>query len=65
MYLQNVGQKQQAMHWESLTTAILVNLLFMYTSILFSTVAVPIYIPTTNSAHGFTFLHILTYIYCV
>ena len=38
---------------------ILMFLLFWGTSILFPTVAAPIYIPT-NSAQGFPFLHILT-----
>ena len=37
---------------------------FLRNSILFSTVAVSIYIPT-NSARGFPFLHTLSSIYCL
>ena len=39
-------------------------LVFQGTSILFSTVAVPICIPT-NSVGGFPFLHTLSSIYCL
>ena len=39
-------------------------LVFQGTSILFSIVAVPIYI-STNSVGGFPFLHILSCIYCL
>ena len=39
-------------------------LVFWGTSVLFSTVAAPIYIPT-NSARGFPFLHTLSSIYCL
>ena len=39
-------------------------LVFQGTSILFSIVAIPIYIPT-NSARGFLFLHTLSSIYCL
>ena len=64
MYLQNVGPMQQAMGRESLITAILVNLLFPYTSIQFSTVAVPIYLPT-NSVERFPFLHSFSTVCCL
>ena len=44
---------------ELLDHMVVLFLIFWGTSILFSTVTVPIYIPT-NSAHSFPFLHILT-----
>ena len=42
-----------------LTSSVFIYFFFKETSILFCTVAEPIYIPP-NSAQGFTFLHIVT-----
>ena len=52
-----------AQEWE-LVRMVALLLVFQGTSILFSTVAVPIYIPT-NSVGGFSFLHTLSSIYCL
>ena len=49
---------------ELLNYMVAIFLVFYGTSILFSTVAVSIYIPT-NSARGFPFLHTLSSIYCL
>ena len=43
---------------------VVLSLVSRGTSILFSIVAAPIYIPT-NSARGFPFLHTLSSIYCL
>jgi len=41
------------------------GLIFSGTSILFSIVAVPIYIPTNRNVEGFSFLYTLSSIYCL